>query len=389
MALSSAAAVGLQLCILMAVGLLSHRLLSLRSSRLRIALGLLLTLVFTVVDLTVLPPPPPGPQGADARHVVAFLLSGSFFLVLTRLLSATLVGLDGLGPQQGHRQQQQGHHRPPQQEQQRRHATEARPAEAGRADAQRSVPLPSLNEYILLHFLAPVTLQSSRPEKPLGTRYAGNIFDDPMRRSALKMVALMGLFRLLVLPHRALLAESLLLTTLVGDCVLYLFLSGTEDAACGMLERVFDVEMAASFNRPWLAQSSREFWARRWHLPFHQSIKAVTSRAPRRWLSAPAAAWLGFLYSGLSHVGQLQVTLHLLQPVSSTLCFFLAAALMASVEGRLLAALDQRVRAAWRPLARRVVVIGLLVALSPLYWHPFWEVNFLVAMAEAAAGWTL
>jgi hypothetical protein len=322
-----------------------------------------LATLFAYVNLAVLPPPTPGPQGANSRHVVAFLLSGSFFLGLTRLLRATLVGFDFEAKSD---------------------PAGAQPSTARQDTGER----PSLTQYIAVYLLAPVTLKSAHPEKPSSVRYRGRPLAAPLPRGSLKVLALVVVLRMAVLPYRAAFAGSLFLTAMVGNPVLYLFLSGVEDLFCAVLEHLFDVEMSPSFNNPWLAQSSREFWAKRWHLPFHESIKAVTSRVPRRWLPPSAAAWLGFLYSGLSHVGQVQVTMNVMEPLSTTLLFFFVAAFLATVEGSLLGALDRAVPSpSWRPWARRIVILSSLQLASVLFWYPFWQIGFLEATAETVAAW--
>lgn len=355
--LSSEAAVGLQVLMVLGAGVASHRLLAVPATTRRIA-GLLLATAFTIADFALLPPAPPGPEGATAAHVVAFFLSGSFFLGVTRLVRIGLVGLQ-----------------PPQARSQSREPSDHKASVSAHVDDE--VPRPPLGVYLAVYFTAPVALVSLQPNR----QSRSTVLASPLRRAIFKAVLLLALLCLGVLPHAAVFSRHLLIAASTGNVVLYLLLSAIEDLACAMLEASYGVTMQPSFDAPWLATSTREFWARRWHTPFHEAFRAVTSRIPHRWASPGTAARLGFVFSGACHVGQVYIILRAFSP--EMLLFFIAAAVIAGVEGPLLAALDRHVPyPSLRPWVRRGVVVMALNTTSLLFWLPFWRVNFLQAVAR-------
>ncbi|MDX1479518.1 MAG: membrane bound O-acyl transferase family-domain-containing protein, partial [Saprospiraceae bacterium] len=55
------------------------------------------------------------------------------------------------------------------------------------------------------------------------------------------------------------------------------------------------------FKRPYLSRSLREFWGRRWNIPFVEMTSSIVYRPLRRYLPVTIALFATFLFSGLLH----------------------------------------------------------------------------------------
>jgi hypothetical protein len=302
--------------------------------------GLVLLLAVVQVEVRLLPAPL-APRGqTDPAHVAAFLMAGSGFLLLTRVIHFTWL------------------------------------------DKGLPFPLerlPSLPVFCACFFTAPLALAHVSPAQPAWRRYRQSLDQHPWR-ALLKLAMLAFLLRAVVPAHRPLLQQSLLVFSLLGNAILYLLLSGLEDACAAGLELGLGVEFWPSFDRPWMATTFGEFWRFRWHTPFREANALVLQRGIGTRLPRPVGTVLVFAFSGACHTLQVWAVTHEISP--TMMAFFLVAWAQVSVGDPWLKRWLAREHGTARLWGCRAIVVGSLCASSLLFWHPLWQHAFLQGMAE-------
>ncbi|EDQ92920.1 uncharacterized protein MONBRDRAFT_5055 [Monosiga brevicollis MX1] len=341
--------VGLQAALVAAVGAVTYRVLlpaapTKAHRRIQWLTGVGLASVL-VVSSTFLVASTHSPQARmTGHHLVSFLLSGSTFLALSRVLTATIIGHDAQLPPR---------------------------------------TLLTLPKYLLAFFTAPLSLRSVAPETSACQRYRGR-WDEVPGRLLLKIAILFVTLRYGVALHVRWVDQSLWYCSMVGNVVFYLLLSGTEDAFALVLELGAGLHFWPSFDAPWLANSFRDFWSFRWHTPFRDMNVAIVRAARAAGWPTPIAISLIYIYTAACHAGQLYLTIH--EVPLGIVSFFLVAGTLALFEDPLWRVLDPLLRCApsksGRHWLRRAIVLGVLCALSPLFWFSFWEHRFLQALCR-------
>lgn len=195
----------------------------------------------------------------------------------------------------------------------------------------------------------------------------------PTEMPSAKTFLLRGLMRLLVgavlmisahLAHE--LTGSLILTTLLAlPGISFVLHFGIFNLACAFW-RALGVPVYTLFPAPLASYHLKEFWGRRWNLPFTEMIQRAVFRPLRGVIGAKWAAVAGFIFSGLLHECAISV------PVSQgyglpMLYFALHGALVTLERGT---GLDDALEA--RPILARAWLLFWLAAPMWILFHtPF------------------
>ena len=297
----------------------------------RFFIGALLMLSWFATGIVLIPSSPMINGRIGPVHLVSYFLSGSWFLVMTRLLFFTATG-----------------------------------------DSHGLWKEEEIVVFVAVYFTAPLAVASYKPTNGVFQRHLESL-DRPLWRAVGKTIALVLILRNAVLPFEELLQNSLAYTTLASGAVMYLTLSGIEDAFAFVLETLFSLEMKPTFCEPWLSTSFREFWAFRWHSPFRDCNVGVLRVVGSSRNARLFGSFLVFAFSGLCHLFQVWVTLRILDWYM--LCFFLVAFFQISCDGILK-------RLVPHDTQRRLLVVTILYMTSALFWKNLWKAHFLVEFAR-------
>ena len=313
----------LQSFLALGVGTIVHR------QRLTAVSGMFLSLLWTGVQMGVMAADKTIPTGdrMTEAHLVRFLLSGSSFLVLTRIAQWTLLDVTDTHGQQN-----------------------------------RTMPL---SRFLAVFFVAPV---SATNDAIISRRF------HHLTLGAAKLGALVLALRACLIDAAAsALHGNLLLFSAAGNVFFYLLLSGMEDMISQPLEIMFGQLMRSTFDSPWLATTHREFWARRWHTPFRDAFSDMARSMQKAGVPPLVSAATVFAFSGAGHLLQLYVGLRLVD--FHLFGFFLVAFALCIV--------DPLLESRCPSWLARGFVLGSLTVASELFWMSLWEHDFLGALARS------
>lgn len=326
-----------QLVAALVAGVVIHRTLFF-SEWLRLAIHLLVAAVF-IYSQSFLAASEPR-YGATDEHIYSFLLGGSAFLCTTRILYFAVVGP--------------------------KHAAITR-----RRDWE------SLPFFLCLFFLAPVSLKSlkaTEAEKQ-HTKWV-------LVRALTKLFALIAIILYVLIPYQHAISSSLALFSATANVLLYLFASGIEDMVAFALEAALSVHMWPSFDAPWMAATSSEFWGQRWHIPFRDCLVQVYQQLRKGGVPKAACVLFVFTYSGLCHVAQFWL---ITRRISIELFgFFIFAGAMMIVEHVLFPRLQRTWGMTSSRVVQRIFVVGGLGVASQFFWLSLYNMRYLQALASLA-----